>query len=458
MDLTPVPVPSELPTFSKVEWMSKNMNKFCVLPWLNLHTSPNGNIKLCCSIQYNSFINDPDEKPFNFGYDPIEKIWNSGFMRYVREMHRSNKPFGACYECYNVEKISGHSPRIGQNSEWLRRKEKDEYTAQVVDGIEKENVTDLDYLPISLELRLGNLCNLQCVTCYAMSSSPIYDERANLMESGAVDDPKLAWLKKVWTGEKNDVDKTDVKNWYETDIFYENFRKIAPKLKRLYTTGGEPTLIKANYKMMQMLLDAGNTDCAIEFTSNMTTWNYEFYSRLEKFKNVEIQMSLDGVGNVGEYIRYPSDLSRVKENIMKAVELASVKPNWKVKCYTVLQVLNFRQLIPIWELLREAADTHSKHIDWWPITLYSPPFLALSTVPNETRMQWLKEFKLMAAEFNSKVSYFRINDSTMNPCIDSVKSPEYDPELHEKLKQYISVLDKSRSINGLELFKTELSL
>ena len=452
-----IPIPKDIPNNSKTMWMSKNMNKFCVLPWLNLHTSPNGQIKLCCSIQYNSFVIDEKDTPFNFGRDPIEKIWNSGYMSYVREMHRSNKGVSPCDECYNVEKISGHSPRMGQNDEWIRRKEKDPYTAYVVDSIAEEE-NHLDHLPISLELRLGNLCNLQCVTCYAMSSSPIYDERANLMESGAVDDPELNWLKTVWTGEKNDVDKTDVKNWYETDIFYENFKKIAPRLKRLYTTGGEPTLIKANYKMMQMLLDAGNTDCAIEFTSNMTTWNYEFYSRLEKFKNVEIQMSLDGVGEVGEYIRYPSNLSKVKENIMKAVELASIKPNWKVRCYTVLQVLNFRQLVPIWELLREAADKHCKHIDWWPITLYSPPFLALSTVPTETRMLWLKEFKLMAAEFNSKVSYFRINDSTMNPCIDSVKTPEYDPELHKQLKQYISVLDKSRSLNGTELFKTELSL
>ena len=189
----------------------------------------------------------------------------------------------------------------------------------------------------------------------------------------------------------------------------------------------------------------------------MTTWNYEFYSRLEKFKNVEIQMSLDGAGEIGSYIRYPSDMNRVKENIMKAVELASTRPNWKVKCYTVLQVLNFRHLIPIWEILREAADAHSKHIDWWPITLYSPPQLSLGAVTMEKRLSWLKEFKLLAAEFNSKVSYFRINDSTMTPCIDSIKNPEYSEELNKQLKQYVNVLDRSRKLKGIELFKEELS-
>jgi hypothetical protein len=190
----------------------------------------------------------------------------------------------------------------------------------------------------------------------------------------------------------------------------------------------------------------------------MTAHNHEFYSRLQQFKNVEIQISLDGAGEIGSYIRYPSDMSRVKENIMKAVEMASTRPNWKVKCYTVLQVLNFRHLIPIWEILREAADKYNKHIDWWPITLYAPPFLALGAISMEKRLECIKEFKLLAAEFNSKVSYFRINDSTMNPCIDSIKTPPYDPELQTQLQHYIRVLDKSRNLNGIELFKTELSL
>jgi len=457
MDLTPISVPAELPKISKVDWMTKNMNKFCVLPWINLHTAPDGKVKLCCSIQFSSFVTNAVDTPFNFGYDSIESIWNSGNMRYTREMHRANKAFSACYECYNVEKISGHSPRMGQNEEWLKRKEKDEFTAEVVDDISREDVIDLDNLPISLELRLGNLCNLQCVTCYGLSSAPIYDERARLLEQGEVDGPEHSFLKKMWKHEKELVDATDVKNWYETDMFYENFRKIAPKLKRLYTTGGEPTLIKANYKMMQMLLDAGNTDCAIEFTSNMAAWNHEFYSRLEKFKNVEIQMSVDGADDIGAYVRYPSDMNRVKENIMKAVQMASTRPNWKVKCYTVLQALNYRHIVPVWEMLREAADTYAKHIDWWPITLYSPPQLSLAAIPMEARLTYLKEFKLLAAEFNSTVSYFRINDSTMIPCIDSIKNPEYDPTLHENLIRYVKVLDKSRNISGIELFKTELA-
>lgn len=455
MELNSIPIPDGIIGESKVVWMTKNMNKFCVLPWINLHTSTNGDIKLCCNIQYNSVVTD-GEKVFNLGRDPIESIWNSGYMRYTREMHRANLEFSPCLECYNIEKVSGHSPRMGQNVEWIDRQSKDKNISTTLEVAAKEEVNNLDHLPISLELRLGNQCNLQCITCWGMSSSLIHTERTKLLSEGELDNPDSAWLKKMWVEEQDTVNATDVKHWFDTDMFYENFKKIAPKLKRLYTTGGEPTLIKANYKMMQMLLDAGNTECSIEFTSNMTTWNPEFYNRLEKFKNVEIQISIDAMGLQGEFIRYPSDINKVTENVFKAVEMASINSNWKIKCYTVLQSLNYRHLLPIWEILRQAADNYNKRIDWWPITLYAPPFLGLAAVPIESRLSYLNEFKLLTAEFNSKTSYFTINASTMNPCIDSIKTPEFDPSLHEKLKQYLILLDKSRKTNGFELFKTDI--
>jgi hypothetical protein len=220
-------------------------------------------------------------------------------------------------------------------------------------------------------------------------NSLTYTEKEYL-DKNYLDEPKLGWLKSKWKTEQTIVDNTDVHNWFETETFYNNFKKMAPTLRRLYTTGGEPTLIKANYKMFEMLLEANNTDCQIEFTSNMTTWNQSFYSKLEKFKNVEIQMSIDGVGEVGEYIRYPSDFTKVRENVDKAVELASTRPGWKIKCYTVLQAMNFKHVMPIWSMLYILSSKHDQQITWWPITLSAPEFLSLSTIPKNIREEYIE--------------------------------------------------------------------
>ena len=83
-------VAPNLPRNSKIHWLINNQSKFCTLPWINLNTNTNGNLKLCCSIQENTFILNDDETPFNFGYDNIEDIWNSSYMKLVRNNTKTN--------------------------------------------------------------------------------------------------------------------------------------------------------------------------------------------------------------------------------------------------------------------------------------------------------------------------------------------------------------------------------
>ena len=439
----------------KIEWLAQNYDKFCALPWLNLNTNPDGKLKLCCNIQKNNFILTQEETPFNLGYNSIEEIWNSTYMENVRKDQLSNKGPLACFECYNVEMLSGSSPRKGQNAEWVRRKTDDTEIAELVDNAIDQELNVLDYMPVSLELRLGNQCNLQCSSCWGMSSSLTHDERSNYLDQGLLDTTDLKWLKKDWEINRKLVDETDLKNWFETDMFYNNFKKIAPKLKRLYTTGGEPTLIKANYKMFQMLLDADNTSCNVEFTSNMTTWNPEFYDRLEKFKNVEIQMSIDGIDEVGEYIRYPSDFSKVRENIQRAAQLASTRPGWRIKCYTVLQALNFKDVENIWNFLDEMSEEYGRPIIWWPITLSYPTHLALSAVTVEERTNHIENIKAVWNRYYYKPIYdgtFNIDMGTWNAYYNTIMNSPYNPENHKQLAAYVRFIDQQRLQDGELIF------
>ncbi len=444
-----------IPVIKKLDWAIKSVDKFCTLPWLNLNTNPNGNIKLCCSIPLDTFVSDKNAKSYNLGYYDIDEIWDSIYMQYVRERKIKGEGAPDCQDCYKIEKLSGHSPRMGQNSMWLSYIQKDKLLSNYLDAnLEKQSVSQL---PVSLELRLGNQCNLQCVSCWGMSSSLLHQERTEYLDKNYLDNPKLSWLKSKWKTEQQIVNETDVHDWFETEIFYNNFKKMAPTLRRLYTTGGEPTLIKANYKMFEMLLEANNTECQIEFTSNMTTWNQSFYSKLEKFKNVEIQMSIDGVGKVGEYIRYPSDFAKVRENVDKAVELASTRPGWKIKCYTVLQAMNFKHVMSIWSMLYLLSSKHDKHITWWPITLSAPEFLSLNAIPKNIREEHIEIVTKQSINYrkyyNDAPNRFVVDDHTFNAYKDSVLNSPYDSELGDRLKHFIEFNDKHRNLKGTELFK-----
>ena len=220
---------------------------------------------------------------------------------------------------------------------------------------------------------------------------------------------------------------------------------MAPRLQRLYTTGGEPTLIKANYRMLEMLLEAGNKTCSVEFTSNMTTWNPKFYDALSQFEEVEIQMSLDGADEVGEYIRYGSDFTVVRENVRKAFELASKNPKWRLKTFTVLQALNYNKLVPLWDMLYELGETYNKHIDWWPIVLNFPEQLSLASVNSEERLEYLPTLLESMERYKDTNRPFCISEGTKSVYVDALKNIPYSTEWNEKHINYIKFLNDHRS-------------
>jgi len=446
-NITVTEVPESVGKNKRIEWLSYKLKNFCVLPWLNLNTNPNGFIKLCCNIQLDHFVQNVDE-PFNLGYDDIDTLWNSPYMDNVRYRHRTNLGAEDCVECYKSDRTLGHSPRMGQNVLWFEKKDGDSDLSNFLNKITyKDPFTQLDQLPLSLELRLGNQCNLQCISCWGMSSSLVQSERLDILDKGLLKEYNLEKIDKKWKEETDIVINSKLTEWYETDMFYENFRKMAPKLKRLYTTGGEPTVIKANYKILEMLLEAGNKSCSVEFTSNMTTWNNKFYDALAQFENVEIQMSIDGVDEIGEYIRYPSNFKIVRENMFKAVEMASDNPNWKIKCYTVLQALNYKHLVPIWELLTEVAATYQKKIDWWPITLSSPEHLSLSSVPMQERLDYIPEIIEQSMRFRDPSKAFSVSSSTVGAITDSLTNMTYNYELNNTFNNYVRFLNDYRKKN-----------
>lgn len=442
-------VPSEVPSEKRIDWVTGNLKKFCVLPWLNMNTNPNGNVKLCCSIAMDYFVAGKN-RPFNLGYDDIDDIWNSAHMDNVRRLHRQNNGSSDCTDCYNIEKVSGHSPRLGQNKLWVERKNNDSELSDYLTNVSNEELYAYsDMLPVSLELRLGNQCNLKCITCWGMSSSLIHEERKEMVKSGKLLSNDLESLNDKWKKDIDIVEEADMTEWYETETFYRNFRRMAPRLRRLYTTGGEPTLIKANYRMLEELVAAGNTNCKIEFTSNMTTWNPKFYENLSKFDNVEIQMSIDGIEEVGEYIRYGTEWEKVKENVLKVAEMASVRPGWRLVCYTVLQALNYQYLTGIWEFLSGISFETAKPIDWWPITLTHPPYLNLSVVPLEERQNSLPRILEEAKRYEPGKQSFALGADAVQALTDSIQNMPYNEQMGKQFISYKNFLDSYRkSTNG----------
>jgi len=214
------------------------MSTYCALPWIHLATHPQGDVSLCCRVDFHerrgmAFDNQKNSERYfyNLNHDKLDKILNSDSFRDARmKMLKGEKPI-ACMGCFEKEDLGIISKRMIENKflniglEELKSKTSD------TGGI-KPNI---EYA----ELRLGNLCNIKCRTCNPNSSSKW------ALEYGSIQN-ELDFLTKY--------DLRANFKWAESEEFWDDFLKNTAQLKQLYINGGEPTLIKQHWLFLERLV------------------------------------------------------------------------------------------------------------------------------------------------------------------------------------------------------------
>lgn len=236
----------------------------------------------------------------------LDDIWNSEYVRTRRKQILNGEWPSDCWYCERQEDKKLTSPRQQYNKSWMSRE-----IAQRVEEA-RQNDGHVSTPPSSLEPRPGILCNLKCSMCWSMSSSKIFKERKEYLESGEA----TPYLKNFWKYEVEQAEASDF-TWADQEQYIENFEKCAPHLKRLYFTGGEPFLIKSNFDRLQYLIDIGHTDLVVSLTTNLTLWNQKYMDILSHFKKVELTVSIDAHGDVNSYVRTPSDWKTVEGNFLR---------------------------------------------------------------------------------------------------------------------------------------------
>ena len=329
---------------------------FCVFPFFNLNSNTDGSVKLCCNIRTNSHVKDSKGRDFNLGKDCIDGIWYSSYMNDVRRNMIDGVEIPECKDCYRQEELTGQSSRTSSNKSWLKKEHVQENIKRFKDHKKLNPLS-------SLELRLGNTCNLSCNSCWGYSSSKVNEERIQIMKQPDLEQR----FKNDWNSEKNIP--SDINKWFKSPQYEENINSVSSTLNRLYITGGEPTLIKENRTLLRKLLDNGNKDCFVSFTTNGTQADCELLDLLKEFPNNEVQISIDGVGEQAHYIRYPTIWEDFKNNVDK---LCSI-PNVNIVFYTVVSAYNLFSIQDILKYVDSIAK--NRKVGWYPIFLDNPDYL-----------------------------------------------------------------------------------
>ena len=264
---------------------------YCMAQYRNVYIN-NGKARPCCWYERKELKNKVEQ------LSNIVDVFHSEEFNKIRTNTDLN-PSG-CWKCQMHEDQGGKSHRMLWNE-----REKD-------DGVVK--LTDLD-------IYMGNLCNLACVTCSSHNSS-----------KWIVEEQKI-----FGTAHKNTQDDIDIELTWD----------LVKDLKRIKLAGGEVTIMPDHKKFLQQLIDFDVAkNITLVYIVNNTTDPTQFKELFAQFKKIEFILSIDGIGKVSDYVRYLSKWNELETNIKKTIDMEiDVSVNSVV---SILNVYHMPELLQWW--------------------------------------------------------------------------------------------------------------
>ena len=344
------------------------MKNWCVNPYYTL-ASIKGRPNLPCCV-----LNDTDKHNFS-----VESLRND-FDRGIKSEH--------CKACWTDEELGVTSKRQKDNRwiSWHSNKSLNQLYK------ERNNRTLL-----SLQYKASNLCNLACKTCHSIDSTRWYAEDKHFGRYN-----------------KSAVDVNDHRLILDKDI---------TTIRHLEILGGEPFLDSAHFNLLERLIDAGNTDLHLIYTTNGQQMpSLRLSKLLSKFAKVQINLSIDGKDKVFDYMRYPGKWETLEE-VLKQLQ----QTNWKISAYATLSNLN----VFYFDELLEWIVKNFQLSDFNYQFVYEPTEMAVNVMPVS-----MKE-KIQHKFLNHKLATF------LKPVLDTVMFP-CKVDLIDKLKTTVKQQDTFR--------------
>lgn len=369
-------------------------DSICYLPWVGLDISPQGEYKPCC--KYSNIVSNN-----------LDDYFASKELAELRTSFLNNEKPKACDRCWQDESAGIISKRQIDWKTTLR-----------------ETVPNLTQIK-SISLPFGNTCNLACRTCKSYASSRWLTEEKKLPSEFQV---------KMFPHNK----------YYQDKILLDKMKELCENVELLEIPGGEPfiTGVEEQLEFLDHLIEHNASNIVLHYVTNATTIpDKRFWDKWKNFKKVDIQLSIDGIGKVYEYTRWPGVWNETYANIKE------YQKHWKDNIQ--LSISHTVSIFNIFYL--------DRFIEWCKSEQLPNPYLGLVSRPDQYSITIFspktKEYLSNHLHTDNVVQYMNANDHSvlldktfkyviMTDEHRNQKLSEYLSEFYDVLKQTCNVLNK----------------
>jgi len=279
--------------------------------------------------QYIDIGNDAKEyKPLT-----LEEHWNSDHMRSVRLRMMAGEELQECEVC-DHKLLNTNVYRSYWNQIFKHK---------IDEAFDSTDDTGATTMPtISFDYRFNNLCNFKCRMCGDMLSSSWEAESRKY---------------KTWTKESQpwmaSPLKEQITNFQDTQVVKEFIEAVeTKKIKEIYWCGGEPLMWDMHWNAMKRIIELGfSKEVYVRYNTNLSRTSFKgtkLFDLLPQFQDWQICSSLDGTGEVGEYIRdglnYKQWLDNFKEGLAVARTTREMRLDYTITMPGLLEIKNMFDL------------------------------------------------------------------------------------------------------------------
>ena len=357
---------------------------FCMLPWMHIHSFPDGRAYPCC------FGMDPYPVG-NVNEKSMKEIFNDKRMKQMRLNMLNNKKSKECVKCYDQEKSGFFSLRLSSNKHFG-------HLIDLVDSTKADGTAD--FIMKYWDIRFSNLCNMACRSCGTWFSSNWYEDHKKIHGS----DPGHPKIMRAGRS-ANDI--------------WEQLLEQFDHVEQFYFAGGEPIIMEEHLRILKELDKRKMYHVRLIYNTNFSKSKFkgtDIFELWNKFDSVSIGASLDAEGARAELIRKGTKWDDIVANrkrmmevcpkvdfyisstvgMVNALHVPDFHRNWVEQGLIKPQDFNFNLLQwPKWQRMdmfpqeykKRVEEKYREHMTW----LQKNDHLTRATKGFESAIKWMNE-------------------------------------------------------------------
>jgi|14BtaG_2_1085337.scaffolds.fasta_scaffold21327_2 hypothetical protein len=469
---------------------------YCPLPFNHLYVHPTNMASVCCAFRKGEEREGglPNIKEYKNLGDHL----NHPFIKDIQQKMLNGERVDGCATCYYAEEHGYQSMREKEIQTWH------------VETFRDFSPPDLENPKLEfMEMTFGNYCNLACRTCHSDLSHSWIDDEAELTRRGLMatihetfESQTPAGVPVVveiyqnldgrWKVTKFEM-KNDAGKWIDCEIVSIDGQNVTSNglpnhtidteirvtvtdtteatriniekewhkddfkdLQYIKITGGEP-MLHPDFPKFMAQLEQANVYCFI-FSNASWVPKKRIFDMLKDFKYLQVFLSVDGTGDVQEYMRHNAKWDVTEKSVRKWMEWSADMPKVQISWAPTWSLMNASYYVETcnwWlglteEILRDTKDG----ADWNLVKtnfIYGPSIYQMSLLPSETK----EKLKTKASEYIEELNNSDIAgvEHIIEMTEAYIKFFDNDNKKPDDLKYYLKTTDALDEMRGQSLKK-----